>query len=280
MTITSAPASCSAKAGSPLAGTACIAGRGDAVAGERENVLLALDDEQPLFQRQRLDRARAGGTSTCRTPLTLHTQPSFTLFGGSSGRARRRWRKDFRLEAADLEQQRAGFVGVVVGRDDLEPSFARSSSGVAVIRARLSHCTDLPHALALEEIDAPRRLRSASWSNQVPLATSTLRAPLVPQRSSFLLEWRRIRLAPEMPGHIGHDLGELGDGHDASRTGSPRFHASHCASASAERRSPWSHPWSRASTSQPPSAASLIKIAAALRAGNRTMCALTTGSST
>ena len=90
-----------------------------------------------------------------------------------------------------------------------------------------------------------------------------------------------VRLTPKMPGDIGHGLSELvGGGHDASRTGSPRFHASHCASASADRRSPWSHPWSRTSTSQPPSTTSLIKIAAALRAGNRMMCALTMGSST
>ena len=45
MTITSAPARCSAKAGSHLCGATCVAGRRDAVAGERENVLLALDDE-------------------------------------------------------------------------------------------------------------------------------------------------------------------------------------------------------------------------------------------
>ena len=32
----------------------------------------------------------------------------------------------------------------------------------------------------------------ASWSNHVPLPTSTLRAPLVPQRNSLGLEWRRF----------------------------------------------------------------------------------------
>ena len=48
--------------GLPLAGAAGVGGRGDAVAGERLDVLLALDDEHRLLERDRLDAARAGDT--------------------------------------------------------------------------------------------------------------------------------------------------------------------------------------------------------------------------
>ena len=88
---------------------------------------------------------------TCRTPFTFQTQPSFTLSGGSSGRAGRRWRKVFGSIAADLKQQRAVFVGVVVGRDDLP--FARAVVtvfGEAVVAQPLPRIGD---ALALEQVE-------------------------------------------------------------------------------------------------------------------------------
>ena len=112
----------------PLVCTTCIAGRRDAVAGERENVLLALDHEQPMFQRQRLDEL---GQAERHLPHAFDAPHPAILHLV-------RWivracpaplAKGLRLEAADLEQQRAGFVGVVVGRDDLEPLRAMSRAG-------------------------------------------------------------------------------------------------------------------------------------------------------
>ena len=117
----------------PLVCTTCIAGRRDAVAGERENVLLALDHEQPMFQRQRLDEL---GQAERHLPHTFDApHPAILHLVRRIVRAcPAPLAKGLRLEAADLEQQRAGFVGVVVSRDDLEPLRA-IVVGVAEIRA-------------------------------------------------------------------------------------------------------------------------------------------------
>ena len=224
----------------PLAGTAWIAGRGDAVAGERQNVLLALDDEHAPFQRERLDQL---GQAVRHLPHALDAPHPAVLH-----LVRRIVRacpaplaKGFRVEPADLEQQRAEFVGVVVGRDDLEllravvvcvavavlaQPFPRNSP----TRSRLRKSSTPPPSLA-------------SWSNHVPLATSTLRAPLVPQRNSFLLEWRGFGSPQKCRATSGMASGELG----AAVMTPPAPEARDSMPAIAHPRAPsadrqWSHP--------------------------------------
>ena len=97
------------------------------------------------------------------------------------------------------------------------------------------------HALALEEIYNP-----AAFAGLVvePCALADIDAAgaVGAPAQFFLARVTRIRLAPEMPGHIGHGLGELGNGHDASHTGSPRLSESQRATARVSLSDPHSQP--------------------------------------
>ena len=162
-----------------------------------ENVLFALDDDHWPLERHRLEQL---GQAVRHLPHAFDApHPALLHLVWRVVRAcPAPLAKGLRLEAADLEQQRAGFVGVVVGRDDLESLRAIVVSRFPVVTANssvslnpccLSHCgiSRTPSRLRKSMTPPPS---FASWSNQVPLATSTLRAPLLPHRNSFVLEWR------------------------------------------------------------------------------------------
>ena len=186
------------------------------------NVLLALDDEHAPFQRERFHQVgqaveNAGDALEIPHPAALAVGPPLAeCFWG---------------EPDDLEQQRSEFVGVVVTRDDLVLRICAAVAGVAVA-VLAQPFPRIADALAIEEIE-----HTAAFAGLVvePCALGDIDAAGAVGAPAQLLLARvaRVRLAPEMPGDIRHGLGELGDGHDASRTGSPRLSASQCATARA-----------------------------------------------
>ena len=125
---------------------------------------------------------------TCRTPLTLHTQPSFTLSGGSSGRARRRWRKDL------ARGGRPGTAACRIRRCSRRSRRSEPLRAVVVSVAKsvlLEPLRNFPHALALEENYNPAAFAGLVVEPGAFADISTAGA-VGPPAQFLLVEWRRF----------------------------------------------------------------------------------------